>query len=105
VSNHEFQFSFAASCVYLNYGCHAICHSTAVYVHCAVNTLQAPVSNHEYQFSFAASFGDDLLRQVQAVTVRVELLRCTLGQYMTVSFAAAAVAAAAAAAAQCTMHA
>jgi hypothetical protein len=47
--------------------------------------LQAPVSNREYQFSFAASFGDDLLRQVQAVTVRVTLLRCTWGQYMTVS--------------------
>jgi hypothetical protein len=54
-----------------------------------------------YQFSFAASFGDDLLRQVQAVTVRVELLRCTLGQYMTVSCSAAA---AAAAAVQCTSY-
>jgi hypothetical protein len=49
------------------------------------------VSNHVYQFSFAASFGDDLLRQVQAVTVRVELLRCTWGQYMTVRAACLAV--------------
>jgi hypothetical protein len=50
-----------------------------------------------YQFSFAASFGDDLLRQVQAVTVRVELLRCTWGQFITVR----GVQVAAAGAAQC----
>ncbi|WIA36113.1 hypothetical protein OEZ86_007463 [Tetradesmus obliquus] len=51
----------------------------------AMQPVEAPISNRQYAFSFAASFGDDLLRQVQAVTVRVELLRCTWGQFMTIN--------------------
>lgn len=57
---------------------------SALFPGMAMQPVESPISNRAYQFSFAASFGDDLLRQVQAVTVQIELQRCTMGQFMTV---------------------
>lgn len=61
----------------------------ATFCNMALQPIHPPSSNRNYTFKIKADMSSRLLRQVTAVTVTVELLRCTLGQYMTVSGGAA----------------
>lgn len=60
-------------------------NSRALFTDMALQPVPTPTQNKLYSFRFAAATGDDLLRQVHFVSVQLQLLRCTLGQHMTVS--------------------
>lgn len=54
----------------------------------ALQPIDPPLYNCNYSFSIVADTSSGLLAQVPAVEVTVQLLRCTLGQHMTVSSSA-----------------
>jgi hypothetical protein len=56
----------------------------AQFCNMALQPIDPPLQNRQFNFSLRPDTGSGLLAQVEPVTVTVQLLRCTLGQHMTV---------------------
>lgn len=60
----------------------------AQFCNMALQPINPPLQTRQFSFSLQPSTSSGLLTQVEAVRVSVQLLRCTLGQHMTVGWAA-----------------
>lgn len=56
----------------------------AQFCNMALQPIDPPLQNRQFSFSLRPDTGSGLLAQVEPVIVTVQLLRCTLGQHMTV---------------------
>jgi hypothetical protein len=56
----------------------------AQFCNMALQPIDPPLQNRQFSFSLRPDTASGLLAQVEPVTVTVQLLRCTLGQHMTV---------------------
>jgi len=57
----------------------------ATFCDMALQPIETPLYNRNYSFSIEADASSGLLSQVAPVTITIQLLRCTLGQHLTVS--------------------